>query len=44
MSNSCNIILMIIDCLIIEKHYIEYTINKNNIILKTTTQLLFSNF
>ena len=42
-SNGYNAILMVVDCLIKEKHYIPYTTNENGIITEVTTQLLLQN-
>ena len=42
-SNSYNVILIVVDCLIKKRHYILYTINKNGTTTKVTAQLLLYN-
>ena len=40
MSNSYNAILMVVDCLKQEKHYIPYTIDRNGTTIEAFAQLL----
>ena len=42
-SNSYNAILMVVDCLTKERHYISYTTNENGTTIEATAQLLLQN-
>lgn len=41
-NNDYNIILMIVNCLLKEKHYIPYTMDNNSIITEATAKLLLN--